>query len=100
LSTHFLIKVFFINNSGSFIKSKVTLCEASNLKSDCQNEPNLAPLILIFLSQFVAGIGVVLFFTLGGPYLDDNTKRKNMPIVFGNFISFGHEHKYSFNKFI
>lgn len=35
------------------------------------------PLILIFLSQFVLGIGNTLYFSLGQTYIDDNTKQRN-----------------------
>jgi hypothetical protein len=75
----------FDSESGSR-KGKVTLCQRLGPRQgdSCDGQDmSIAPLILIFMSQFVAGIGVLLFFTLGGPYLDDNTKRKNIPIVFG-----------------
>ncbi|CAL8069741.1 unnamed protein product [Orchesella dallaii] len=60
-------------------KSKLTDCEAS--------DTSIVPLILIFLSQFVSGIGVLLFYTLGGPYLDDNIKKTKSPMLFGITMS-------------
>lgn len=39
------------------------------------------PLILIFLSQFVLGIGNTLYYSLGQTYLDDNTKKTNSPLI-------------------
>lgn len=72
--------------SGTKKQKDVSLCIRNGKRSfdSCDNEGMMwGPLVLIFLSQFISGIGVVLFFTLGGPYLDDNTKRKNIPIYFG-----------------
>lgn len=51
---------------------------------------SFAPLIIIFLSQFVAGIGNLLFFSLGGPYLDDNSSRANMPRVLGKVHAYNY----------
>lgn len=39
------------------------------------------PLVLIFLSQFVLGIGNTLYYSLGQSYLDDNTKQRNSPLM-------------------
>ncbi|KAG4075324.1 hypothetical protein HA402_003115 [Bradysia odoriphaga] len=39
------------------------------------------PLVLIFMSQFVLGIGNTLYFSLGQSYLDDNTKQRNTPLM-------------------
>ena len=56
------------------------------------------PSVLIFLSQFVLGIGNTLYFSLGQAYLDDNTKKTNTPMMlayafslrmFGPFLGFG-----------
>lgn len=48
-----------------------------------QTEKPLLSLCLIFFSQFVLGVGTTLYVTLGQPYLDDNTKRKNTPKLLG-----------------
>lgn len=37
--------------------------------------------MLIFLSQFVLGIGNTLYYSLGQTYLDDNTKQRNTPQI-------------------
>jgi len=49
----------------------------------CDDEiKTMLPLILIFLSQFVLGVGNTLFYALGQTYLDDGvTKKKNTPIL-------------------
>lgn len=43
--------------------------------------------MLIFLSQFVLGIGNTLYYALGQAYLDDNTHRSNTPLVLSYAIS-------------
>lgn len=56
----------------------------------CKNSPELVnerelfsyvPLLLIFFSQFVLGIGNTLYYSLGQSYIDDNIKQRNTPIV-------------------
>jgi MFS family permease len=58
------------------------LCLYDEMKKSCDDEiDSMLPLILIFLSQFVLGIGNTLFFALGQTYLDDGvTKKKNTPM--------------------
>lgn len=48
----------------------------------CEDEiETIVPLILIFLSQFVLGIGNTLYYALGQTYLDDNTKKTKTPLL-------------------
>ncbi|CAG9797785.1 unnamed protein product [Chironomus riparius] len=78
--------------------SNVTLDDSEKIKMErrsnrlCIDEPSdqqcddeiktMLPLILIFLSQFVLGVGNTLFYALGQTYLDDGvTKKKNTPIL-------------------
>lgn len=65
---------------------------------DCDEVFSYVPLILIFLSQFVLGIGNTLYYSLGQTYLDDNTKQRNTPLMlsyafamrmFGPVLGFG-----------
>lgn len=58
------------------------LCRTGS-KSDesCNELTNIMPLILIFLSQFILGIGNTLYYALGQTYLDDNTKKTNTPLM-------------------
>ena len=52
---------------------------------DCSGyDETIGPMIYIFMSQFISGIGTTLFSTLGITYLDDNTKRKSTPMLIGN----------------
>jgi len=71
-------------------RGQVTLCrrEDAPTHDSCDDQDtNLVPLVLLFISQFVSGIGILLFFTLGGPYLDDSTKRKNIAMLFGKALA-------------
>jgi hypothetical protein len=42
---------------------------------------SFVPAVLIFVSQFILGIGNSLYFSLGQTYIDDNTKKTNTPIM-------------------
>lgn len=54
-------------------------------KTQCDDEiESILPLILIFLSQFVLGVGNTLYYALGQTYLDDGvTKKKKTPLLLG-----------------
>lgn len=56
-------------------KSKL-LCRDRGNGLECeQGEGNLAPQLVLFLAQFISGIGGSLYYTLGVSYMDDNTKK-------------------------
>ncbi|KAM7352129.1 organic anion transporting polypeptide 33Ea [Cochliomyia hominivorax] len=63
------------------IKNSQHLCGASKLNQECESLLSVVPLILIFLSQFVLGVGNTLYYSLGQTYLDDNTKKTNTPLM-------------------
>lgn len=51
-------------------------------EQECNDEiESITPLILIFISQFVLGIGNTMYYALGQTYLDDNTKKTNTPLM-------------------
>lgn len=65
------------------------LCMLESLDKDCNDEiTSILPLILIFISQFVLGIGNTLYYALGQTYLDDNTKKTNTPLLLAYAYSF------------
>lgn len=47
---------------------------------------SILPRLLVFLSQFILGIGTTLYYGLGQTYLDDNTKKKNTPMLLGKYV--------------
>ena len=58
------------------------MCMAEPVDQKCDDEiESIVPLVLIFLSQFVLGIGNTLYYALGQTYLDDNTKKTNTPVL-------------------
>lgn len=63
----------------STIKDSQQLCGANQNNAECDQLFSIVPMVLIFLSQFVLGIGNTLYYSLGQPYLDDNTKKTNTP---------------------
>lgn len=70
------------------LKSAHKLCIDTDDLTEDNQEFSIAPLILIFVSQFVLGIGTTLYYTLGSTYLDDGTARKNTPMMLAYAFSF------------
>lgn len=73
-------------------KEKTSLCSATDQRgSDCGSEDvgefTYVPALVVFLSQFVLGIGTTLYYALGQTYIDDNTKKKNTPMLLGLSLS-------------
>ncbi|XP_055706952.1 solute carrier organic anion transporter family member 74D isoform X2 [Phlebotomus papatasi] len=83
--TSFTIK----NSSNIFSSSSQRLCLTldSEKSHECDELFTVVPLVLIFLSQFVLGIGNTLYYSLGQAYLDDNTKKTNTPQLLGYAFS-------------
>lgn len=97
--------LFLLQNVSSILQSKPIdlknnkLCKNTSRKvQECDEVFSYVPLILIFLSQFVLGIGNTLYYSLGQTYLDDNTKQRNTPLMlayafsmrmFGPIFGFG-----------
>ncbi|XP_067011067.2 solute carrier organic anion transporter family member 74D [Anabrus simplex] len=65
-----------------------TLCRPGEGVSCEEEEGSFAPQVLLFIANFVAGIGGSLYYTLGVTYMDDNIKRSKTPalISFSYFI--------------
>ncbi|XP_043494438.1 solute carrier organic anion transporter family member 74D isoform X2 [Polistes fuscatus] len=65
----------------------IAICPRMNEPEHCDDEAlldvSLLPRLLVFLSQFILGIGTTLYYGLGQTYLDDNTKKKNTPMLLG-----------------
>lgn len=73
-------------------KDKTSLCSTTDHHgSDCPSKDDgeftYVPALLVFLSQFVLGIGTTLYYALGQTYIDDNTKKKNTPMLLGLSLS-------------
>lgn len=65
------------------------LCMKDEQEHECDDEmESVVPLYLIFLSQFVLGIGNTLYFALGQTYLDDNTKKHKTPLLLSYAFAF------------
>ncbi|XP_033149776.1 solute carrier organic anion transporter family member 74D [Drosophila busckii] len=57
------------------------LCGVGKPNNNCDSLFTYVPLVLIFISQFVLGVGNTLYYSLGQTYLDDNTKKMNTPLM-------------------
>ncbi|XP_053691720.1 solute carrier organic anion transporter family member 74D [Sabethes cyaneus] len=69
------------HNLTTIVKSTNRLCLSAFTPKECHDIISVVPLILIFMSQFVLGIGNTLYYSLGQTYLDDNTKKTNTPLM-------------------
>ncbi|XP_063222181.1 solute carrier organic anion transporter family member 74D-like [Bacillus rossius redtenbacheri] len=83
-----------LNRSLPMKKETPLLCLANRTLTDMCTEEDFAsgehswtPLVLIFMSNFVLGIGVTLSHSLGQTYIDDHTKKSNTPILLGVVMS-------------
>lgn len=55
-------------------KGTSKLCLGLIDSEECDELFSIVPLVLIFMSQFVLGVGNTMYYALGQTYLDDNTK--------------------------
>ncbi|GAB0089866.1 Solute carrier organic anion transporter family member [Sergentomyia squamirostris] len=83
------LNMSFTNTSVHIDTTSQRLCSAtdSTTSHECDELFSVVPLFLIFLSQFVLGIGNTLYYSLGQAYLDDNTKKTNTPQLLGYAFS-------------
>ncbi|XP_029661643.1 solute carrier organic anion transporter family member 74D isoform X1 [Formica exsecta] len=69
------------------VSNDLTICSHTDQPEQCDAETmlsiSLLPRLLVFISQFILGIGTTLYYGLGQTYLDDNTKKKNTPMLLG-----------------
>lgn len=63
------------------MKSRKLCLTSAGSVDECDEVFSYLPLILIFMSQFVLGIGNTLYYALGQSYLDDHTRQQNSPVV-------------------
>ncbi|XP_046382790.1 solute carrier organic anion transporter family member 74D [Ischnura elegans] len=76
-----------IGESLSLCKSSSSALDADLLddgdRCEVGGDLSAMPLALVFISQFVLGIGTTLYFALGQTYLDDNTAKRKTPMLLG-----------------
>ncbi|EZA61297.1 hypothetical protein DMN91_012661 [Ooceraea biroi] len=69
------------------VPKDLAICPRTGDPELCDTETmlsvSLLPRLLVFISQFILGIGTTLYYGLGQTYLDDNTKKKNTPMLLG-----------------
>lgn len=72
---------------GMTTKRDQVLCSAKTNLEKCDEmsaaDKGIVPRLLVFFSQFILGIGTTLYYGLGQTYVDDNTKKKNVPLILG-----------------
>lgn len=63
------------------------LCHQRNkTTSECEIEDsNYSLTLILFIAQFISGIGGSLYYTLGVSYMDDNIKKSKTPALFSKF---------------
>lgn len=66
------------------LQQSKALCHRKN--ATCETEAgNFSPQIILFVAQFISGIGGSLYYTLGVSYMDDNIKRSKTPALFSKY---------------
>ncbi|XP_065078887.1 solute carrier organic anion transporter family member 74D-like [Ochlerotatus camptorhynchus] len=60
-----------------------TLCRSNGTRgAECEiEEGNIAPQVVLFVAQFISGVGSSLYYTLGVSYMDDNIKKSKTPAL-------------------
>lgn len=82
-----------LNGSSLFTsQQKEELCRAEGGVDSCSDmdgggaggggESYMGPVVLLFISQFMVGITISIFYTLGVTYLDDNINKKKTPMYY------------------
>lgn len=65
-------------------KQEKNLCHIDNgtISNDCEREyGHYTPQVILFVAQFISGIGGSLYYTLGVSYMDDNIKKSKTPAL-------------------
>ncbi|KDR21868.1 Solute carrier organic anion transporter family member 3A1 [Zootermopsis nevadensis] len=78
----------FYNMTPENRDDSLAVCSADSYDKICGDMASMMPLVLTFLSQFVLGIGSTLYYALGQPYLDDNVKKTETPMLLGCILAF------------
>lgn len=83
LTEEYLDRKRLLQNNHTLSREPICMLPAARVQR-CDQEPfSIIPPLLIFISQFILGIGTTLYFSLGQTYLDDNTKKSNTPKLLG-----------------
>ncbi|XP_058794444.1 solute carrier organic anion transporter family member 74D [Phymastichus coffea] len=76
-----------ILSTGILKKNELPICSKFSRPERCDEDSltdtSIIPRLLVFFSQFILGIGTTLYYGLGQTYMDDNTKKKNTPMLLG-----------------
>ena len=86
----------FLQNSQSYSNSSYELCKSVEQIDDCKSNTEWTAVIILWVASFLngiykqiyfqnlfiinKGIGYTAFYTIGIPYIDDNTSKKNSPL--------------------
>ncbi|XP_037952842.1 solute carrier organic anion transporter family member 74D-like [Teleopsis dalmanni] len=65
------------------LEASKILCKSERNSSECisAESGNISPQIVLFLAQFVSGIGCALYYTLGVSYMDYNLDKSKTPAL-------------------
>ena len=86
LTKEYLNQTLLHTSSGN--NSDQIICSSIKHPEKCDDvtstDRGIIPRLLVFFSQFLLGIGTTLYYGLGQTYMDDNTKKKNVPMLLGS----------------
>ena len=92
---------YFIYGSGRFDENlqqpstrlsgvNAQMCDKdfNSIENSCNHTAKLSTVTLFFLANFLKGVSGVIYYAIGTPYVDDNTKKKNSPVYLGECSHF------------
>lgn len=89
------LNLTFVSKSSDLKKDEkdFPVCSKSPRSENCDKidhaDTSVTPRLIVFFSQFILGIGTTLYYVLGQTFMDDNTKKKNTPMMLGlNFLCY------------
>uniref|UniRef100_A0A0N4X678 Solute carrier organic anion transporter family member n=1 Tax=Haemonchus placei TaxID=6290 RepID=A0A0N4X678_HAEPC len=73
----------------SFCHNIINKLRQDHKSDECKKEQSsLGPFIMIFGGLMLLGVGRTMPFSLGLPLMDDNVKKNNLPLYFGDYTLF------------
>lgn len=88
-STLALLVIFIYNSNVKDMEKRKILCGPKEESGGCEkSDGSVWPPTILFLANFVAGMGGSLYYTLGVSYMDDNIQKAKTPALISEYQPF------------